>query len=162
MPPHAQSTSTLPFRRLICAVDFSDSSLRAVDLAGSLAKESNALLTLLHVVEWPWHEPPAPEWRELPPEQSIALREFRRYTETSATERLKTLISEAAPERHETATCVVHGKSYVEILRVAAEERADLIVMGVRGRNAADMMIFGSTTNQVVRHATCPVVTLRQ
>jgi nucleotide-binding universal stress UspA family protein len=162
VPPHAQSSSTLPFRRLICAVDFSDSSLRAVDLAGSLAKESDAALTLLHVVEWPWHEPPAPEWRELPAEQATALREFRRFTETNATERLKKLTSEASPGRSDIATCVAHGKSYVEILRVAAEERADLIVMGVHGRNAADVMIFGSTTNQIVRHATCPVLTLRR
>ena len=55
-----------------------------------------------------------------------------------------------------------HGKSYVEILRVASEQRADLIVMGVHGRNGLDMALFGSTTNQVVRQATCPVLTLRQ
>jgi nucleotide-binding universal stress UspA family protein len=34
-------------------------------------------------------------------------------------------------------------------------------VMGVHGRNALDLMLFGSTTNQVVRRATCPVLTLR-
>jgi nucleotide-binding universal stress UspA family protein len=33
--------------------------------------------------------------------------------------------------------------------------------MGVHGRNALDLMLFGSTTNQVVRRATCPVLTLR-
>jgi nucleotide-binding universal stress UspA family protein len=44
---------------------------------------------------------------------------------------------------------------------VAAEERADLIVMGVHGRNVLDMMLFGSTTSHVVRRATCPVMTLR-
>lgn len=162
VPPHTRSTSTLPFRRLLCAVDFSDSSRRGLDFAASLARESDAALTLLHVVEWPWHEPPAPDLRELPPDQAAALREFRRYTETSATERLKTWLSAAAPERRDTATRVVHGKSYVEILRVAAEDGADLIVMGVHGRNVADVMIFGSTTNQVVRHATCPVLTLRR
>ena len=45
---------------------------------------------------------------------------------------------------------------------LAAEERADLIVIGVHGRNILDMTVFGSTTNQVVRQATCPVLTLRQ
>jgi nucleotide-binding universal stress UspA family protein len=49
----------------------------------------------------------------------------------------------------------------VEILWVAAEDSSDLIVMGVHGRNLADLMLFGSTTNQIVRHATCPVLTLR-
>ena len=56
---------------------------------------------------------------------------------------------------------MAHGKSYVEILRVAAADRADLIIMGVHGRNVADVMLFGSTTNQVVRRDTCPVLTLR-
>ena len=38
---------------------------------------------------------------------------------------------------------------------------ADLIVVGVRGRNAVDLALFGSTTNQVVRAAECPVLTVR-
>jgi nucleotide-binding universal stress UspA family protein len=37
-----------------------------------------------------------------------------------------------------------------------------LIVMGVRGRNPLNLALFGSTTNQVVRHASCPVLTLKQ
>ena len=57
---------------------------------------------------------------------------------------------------------VVHGKAPVEILRVVAEIGADLVVMGVHGRNPADILIFGSTTHYVVRHATCPVLTLRR
>jgi len=44
---------------------------------------------------------------------------------------------------------------------VAASMPADLIVLGVRGRNAIDVMLFGSTANQVVRQATCPVLTIR-
>jgi nucleotide-binding universal stress UspA family protein len=56
---------------------------------------------------------------------------------------------------------MAHGKAYREILGVATEENVDLIVMGVHGRNALDLMLFGSTTNQVVRRATCPVLTLR-
>ncbi len=39
---------------------------------------------------------------------------------------------------------------------------ADLIVLGVHGRPAVDLMFFGSTTNQVVRHAACPVLTVRR
>lgn len=161
VPPQAQATSTLPFRRLLCAVDFSGSSLSALELASSLAKESDAALTILHVVEWPWQEPPPPVSRELPPEQAAALAEFRRYLETSATERLKALVPEAVRDGCAMEPRVAHGKSYVEILRVAAEDDADLIVMGVHGRNPADVMLFGSTTNHVVRRATCPVLTLR-
>ena len=50
---------------------------------------------------------------------------------------------------------------HIEILRAAATG-FDLIVMGVHGRNALDMMVFGSTTNHVVRQATCPVLTIRR
>jgi nucleotide-binding universal stress UspA family protein len=58
-------------------------------------------------------------------------------------------------------TQVVYGKAYRQILEVAASEHADLIVIGVRGRNPLDLTLFGSTTNQVVRRARCPVLTLK-
>ena len=162
VPPRAQATSGPPFKRLLCAVDFSDWSLTALELAFSLARESNAGVTIVHVIEWPWHEPPPPQLSEMPYEQAAALAEYRRYLEQSATTRLKALTSDAVPERCPTTLRVVHGKSYVEILRVAAEDEADLIVTGVHGRNAVDLMLFGSTTHQLVRRATCPVLTLRQ
>jgi nucleotide-binding universal stress UspA family protein len=63
VPPRAHATSRIPFRRLLCAVDFSDSSIAALQFAFSLAKESDATLTLLHVLEWPWEEPPSPHIR---------------------------------------------------------------------------------------------------
>ena len=76
-------------------------------------------------------------------------------------ERLAGLVPENVREHRATSSRVVHGKAYTEILHVAAEVEADLIVMGVHGRNAVDLMMFGSTTNQIVRRATCPVLTLR-
>jgi nucleotide-binding universal stress UspA family protein len=159
VPPRAKATSRLPFERLLCSVDFSDWSLAAVELAASLAQESGALLTLLHVVEWPWHEPPAPQLDPLSKE-AAALAEFRRYLEKSAGARLETLVPGALKAR--CTTRVGHGTPYREILRVATDQRADLLVVGVHGRNPVDMALFGSTTNQVVRHATCPVLTLRR
>ena len=162
VPPRARATSTLPFRRLLCPVDFSYPSVAALQMARSLASESASALTGLYVIEWPWREPPPPFAAELPPAQAHALAEYRRYVETSAMARLEGLIQEAVADRSAPVPRLSHGKSYVEILRLAAEERADLIVMGVHGRNGLDMTLFGSTTNQVVRQATCPVLTLRQ
>lgn len=161
VPPRARATSTLPFARLLCAVDFSDPSIAALQAAVSLARESGGALTLMHVLEWPWDEPPAPNVADLPPSQAVALAEDPRYLEKTAGVRLEALVPDDVRERRGAAARVVSGKSYKEILRVAAEERADLIVMGVHGRNALDMMLFGSTTSQVVRRATCPVMTLR-
>jgi nucleotide-binding universal stress UspA family protein len=159
VPPHARATST--FVRVLCPLDFSDPSLAACQAALSLTQASHGALMLLHVIEWPWQEPPAPAAHDLPPAQAAALAEFRRYLETSALMRLETLIAGAALDPPPIPQ-IVHGKPYVEILRVAALDGADLIVMGVHGRNVFDMALFGSTTNQVVRQATCPVLTLRQ
>lgn len=57
-------------------------------------------------------------------------------------------------------SAVMLGRPYLEILRMVEERAIDLIVMGVRGRGPVDMALFGSTTNHVVRRATCPVVTV--
>jgi nucleotide-binding universal stress UspA family protein len=53
---------------------------------------------------------------------------------------------------------VFEGRAHKEILRVALQERADLIVMGVQGRGAVDLMLFGSNTHAVIRGAACPVL----
>ena len=98
---------------------------------------------------------------ELPAEQAASLADYRRYVETSAMQRLSTLVEEAATSDVAMVPRVSHGKPYVEILRTAAEIGADLIVVGVHGRKAIDLMVFGSTTNHVVREAACPVLTLR-
>jgi nucleotide-binding universal stress UspA family protein len=160
VPPRAHLTSTLPPSRIMCAVDFSDWSLAAVDLAASIAQESGASLLLAHVIEWPWHEPPAPVFEDMPAEQSAALQEFRRYLDRRATKRLEALVPAAMAGRSDVR--VLNGKSYVELLRVAADEHVDLIVLGVHGRTVVDLALFGSTTTHVVRQATCPVLTLRR
>lgn len=161
VPPRAHATSRLPFKRLLCAVDFSESSLAALQYAFSMAKESNAGLTILHVIEWPWHESPPPSIGELPSEQAFALAEYRRYSEQSAMARLESLVPDTIPASCPITTRIRHGKPYVGILGVAAEDQIDLIVIGVHGRNPLDLSLFGSTTNQVVRRATCPVLTRR-
>jgi nucleotide-binding universal stress UspA family protein len=160
VPPRAHATSQLPFKRLLCAVDFSKASLDAVAAAVSLARESGATVTLLHVLEWPWVESPAPTFQELPPESASALAEFRRYSETSALQRLRSLTGDPDPTCA-LETRVSNGKPYTEVLRVAAEEQSDVIVVGVHGRNPVETALFGSTTNQIVRRATCPVLTVR-
>ena len=162
VPPRAHVTSRLPFRRLLCAIDFSESSVAALRYAASLAVESRAALTLLHVLEWPWNEPPPPDFTQLPAPQGAALAEYRRYSEKMASTEIESLLSMAAAVASPPTTRLRHGKPYVQILEVAAEEGSDLIVVGVHGRNPVDMMLFGSTANQIVRRATCPVLTLRR
>lgn len=155
VPPLARTTATLPFRRILCPIDFSESSLAALDFALSLARQGDAGLTLLHVIEWLADE-------ESPAGRPFAAPEYQRDRERDALARLQRSIPDSISNACRTTTRLTHGKAYREILRIAAEDRSDLIVMGVHGRNPLDLMLFGSTTNQVVRRATCPVLTLRQ
>jgi nucleotide-binding universal stress UspA family protein len=57
-------------------------------------------------------------------------------------------------------TVTTRGKPYREILALADANEVDLIVLGVRGRNPIDLALFGSTANQIVRRARCPVLTV--
>lgn len=161
VPPRVQRTSKLPFEHLICAVDFSDSSLAALELAISLAVEADARLTLLHVLEWPWREPPPPELGDVPEEVAKRLEAYRREREAHARVRLEGLLPESVRMSSKPDILVLNGKAYVEVLRAAADGAADLIVMGVRGHQRLEVLAFGSSANQVVRRATCPVLTVR-
>ena len=159
VPPHARTHSRIPFTRLLCAVDFSEASLRAVRTSLSLVLEPGVCLTLLHALEWPWEEPPPPAFLQLPPDQAYALAEFRRYSEAAALTRLESLVPDSFPGC-QVKTRVENGRACTGILAVAKEERSDLLVIGVRGRNPLDLALFGSTVNQVVRCAPCPVLTV--
>ena len=151
--PPAASTSKVTFKRILCPVDFSDSSTAALRFAFSLARESNARLTLLHVFEWPSDEASA--------RRVLETSEFHRQWELETRHQLEALIPDDVRNWCTPEPTLAFGKAYQQILRLAATEHADLIVMGVRGRYAIDLMLFGSTTQQVVRQASCPVLTLR-
>lgn len=153
VPPHARATSRLPFKRILCPVDFSDASLAALEFAFSMAQEGDAELTLLHVFD-AGDEPLT--------NRPINVPEYRPQLEHDFAEKLARLVPDSVRTWCRPTTRTAHGKPYREILGIAAEDSADLIVMGVHGRNALDLMLFGSTTNQVVRRATCPVLTLRR
>jgi nucleotide-binding universal stress UspA family protein len=82
--------------------------------------------------------------------------------EAEFTARLHALVPQNVGQACRPQVRVLRGKPYREILGIATKDQADLIVMGAHGRNALDLMLFGSTTNQVVRRASCPVLTLRR
>jgi nucleotide-binding universal stress UspA family protein len=132
------------FQKILFACDFSASSMKALDYALSLAREADARLTLLHVLEW------------LPSDD-----ERRRSLAEEALTRLREAVSPSAREWLETDEVVTEGRAYREILRIAQERAVELIVMGVQGRGALDVMFFGSTAHHVVRQAVCPVLTVR-
>lgn len=160
VPPHARPAAMerIPFKEILCPVDFSESAAHALLFALHLAQESDARITLLHVIEMP------PELRELSTwngKDVIDVPAVRAAAEADALQRLRALVPPSAGTFCTIATRVEEGKGYREILRVAAELSPDVIVMGVQGRGALDLMLFGSTTHGVVLGAGCPVLTVR-
>ena len=159
-PGAAGSPSPVAYKRILCPVDFSDSSLTALKYATSLAGEANATLTVVHVVEYGMHEWPD-IYEEFMSNQQLSIEDFRTRCRESSRERLELAVPPEARSWRKVESLLSEGKPYREIVRAAAEHQCDLIVMGVRGRNALDLALLGSTTQQVVRLATVPVLTIR-
>jgi nucleotide-binding universal stress UspA family protein len=158
--PHAVAdTGIAPapvlFKRMLCAVDFSDCSLNALNYALSLAQEADAHLVVLHVREWPG------EWAEPLGFANVDWDAMRQAYEREGLARLQDAIPDSVRAYCTVDMQVVEGKPYQAILQAAAEQRSELIVMGIHGRGAIDLLFFGSTAQHVVRQATCPVLTLR-
>ena len=153
--PDAVPSGPVLFKRILCAVDFSESSLTALKYALSLAQEADGCLTVVHVLGAEFVGQVGIG------EEHVSLAAFQRQHEEEA----RTLLDKAVPESTaaycKADTMLLRGKPWREILRIASDRQAELIVMGVQGRGAADLMFFGSTTQHVVREATCPVLTLR-
>lgn len=162
VPPRAEGSAVVPFKHILCVVDFSETSLKALATALSLAQEADAELTVVHVLEWPAPATPGvttPATPELGASGVFDLERYRAVLEADAGERLKALLPAGVQEWCTPETRVLHGKPWAEILAAASARHADLIVLGVRGRNPIDLMLFGLTANQTVRRATCPVLT---
>ena len=75
--------------------------------------------------------------------------------------KLEAAVPEGARQYCEVQTVMASGKPYREILREAATRDSELLVLGVHGHNPLDLLLFGSTAQQVVRRASCPVLTVR-
>ena len=161
VPPAAADAvpaSPVLYKSIVCPVDFSDSSMHALEYAFSVAREADARLTVLHVT---------PQEFDLPVEDrgddsGLTIAEFFERREQQARLRLEDVVRAGRDEYCTAEPLTVRGpRPWEEILRVATDRRADLIVMGVHGRGAVDLMLFGSTTQRVIRQAACPVLTLR-
>jgi nucleotide-binding universal stress UspA family protein len=159
VPKDSGDAAPVLFRRVVCAIDFSECSLHALDYATSFAQEADAQLTVVHVIELP---PDLPrEVHETVLAGPRTVREYVALAEEEGRARLTDAVSDRVCESVTTDTVLAAGKPYREILRVAAEHGADLLVVGVHGRGPIDRMLFGSTTQHLVRQASCPVLTLR-
>ena len=150
-PP--RDAGAVMFKTILCAVDFSRPSSRALEYALSLAQESGGRLVLAHVLE---------QFQEDAPRlhAHYDVPEFRYAFETEAQKRLLALLPEWARSWCDADTVIGHGRAHRELLRIASDRKADLMVLGVHGRNALEHALFGSTAERVLHGARIPVLTV--
>ena len=114
------------FRRIVCAADLTDDSAHTISFALSMAEENEARVVLLHVLDG-----------------RLEAGSLRRDLEAFALERLRRAVPDEARDLCAVDERVAAGKPHGEIVRVAAEEGADLIVMGTHGKSGFDHLLLG-------------------
>lgn len=142
-------------KKILCATDFSPTSTEALHFALALASRHEAALTLLHVIET------VPELGDpaFPPIPALAA--LRQEHEREALKNVERSLAQAGSGSVKTETRILLGRAYKEILRIAVEDRTDLIVMGAQGHGPIEHLLSGSNAQHVIRRATCPVLTVR-
>jgi nucleotide-binding universal stress UspA family protein len=149
MPP------VMPFKKILCAIDFSECSHAASMAAAQLAAESGAALTLVHV----WQPP-------LLTRDSAALLADEVHAEfvadcTKALAKAVAQLEGIGVAKIETK--LLAGVAWDCLVKEAASDPAyDLIVVGTHGRTGIEHVLVGSVAEKVVRHAPCPVLVARR
>lgn len=134
---------------ILVPVDFSAASLVALDHAAELAQTFGGKLSVLYVVEPIAY--PAEFGITLNMTPDLVSKAERELTKLVATRLPSTTVSVA----------VENGVADAGIIEYAARHGVEMIVMGTHGYGAVKHLLLGSTTERVVRHAPCPVLTLR-
>lgn len=141
-------------QKILIPVDFSETSMIAIEHAGFAAQVLKADLVLLHVVEKHWEKFSivAPEMRvDAPSDFTNAIE--KRLEETAAAIRSKYGVK---------STCITaDGNIFNEIVSVSKEHKVDLVVMGTHGTSGVVEFFVGSNTYKVVTESVCPVLSVR-
>lgn len=146
---HGGAHKAAKFRRVLFATDFSEESLAAAPYAISMAQENQARLILLHVMKQP----------ETAPTSRAA-----EDAMSSVVFQLHEIVPSAAELWCRPEAVVQFGHPAEQIMKVAKEREADLIVLGIRDAGVfigAATHLERTTAHKVVVHAACPVLTVR-
>jgi nucleotide-binding universal stress UspA family protein len=140
-------------RRILCPTDFSEGAAAATEQALSLAHAFGGTVTLFHVYSVPSYVFPDGSTFVAGPEVTTRI----------ADDVSNALAAAARSAEGRSGVPVLTrsaiGAPFEEILRVAGD--FDLIVMGTHGRTGLRHLVLGSVAEKVVRHASCPVLTVR-
>ena len=149
--PDALPPGRVPYSHIVCAVDFSPASVKALAYARAITRGTPAVMTAVTVLEPVRRLEPVYAGGPGTPEFDVQAHEV-----------LAARLHDAVGDPGDTHIdeIVADGKAYEAILRVAASRGADLIVLGAHAGRAG-LLGNGSTMNQVVRRATCPVLTVK-
>ena len=143
----------IELKTILVPTDFSECSNAAVKYGAALAKAFGATLHLFNVVQDPYTLPWGADGFAAPIGDMLA------DWEAQAKARLAESIPTTAAANTIVTTRV--GSPYTEIVRYAAQNHIDLIVLGTHGRGAIGHLLLGSVAERVVRTAPCPVLTVR-
>lgn len=144
----------MEIRRILFATDFSEGSSHALPYAADIARQYGAKLFLVHVIydvakSAGWYVP------------HVSIDEIYNDMEKSARAELEKSFVDEMRGLGDIERVVLKGIPYEEISKFAGEKKIDLVVLGTHGRRGIDRMLFGSTAEQVVRNAPCPVLSVR-
>ncbi len=144
----------ISFKKILCPIDYSECSARALRYAAGMALKDSARLYLMHVVDKRVFDYGGPiyETAASPDSETIARLE----------EKLRESVPREVRGDIQVETLVTIGIPAEEILKAARDKEADIVVMGTHGRTGIAHTIMGSVAENVVRHAPCPVLTVRQ
>ncbi|MDH3690513.1 MAG: universal stress protein [Gammaproteobacteria bacterium] len=139
--------------RILCPLDFSESSRKVLESAVFLTSTYHAQLQLLHVVD---HLHGFDNYQIL----VLTPQEIAERMEKNADENLSELLGHVK-EPINIEKVIKHGKASVKIIEAASETKTDLIVMGSHGRSGLSHALVGSVAEAVARHAPCTVLIVR-
>ncbi len=144
----------LQIKRILVPLDFSERANKVLNYAVALAEKMGAKICLLHVVE-PVFVSSEPGLTSLPQQTALA-------EETASKKRLLKIAGDLIPMGRLEKAVIREGTPFFEISAAAKSLKADLIVIATHGRTGLSHVLMGSTAERVVRHAPCPVLTIRR
>lgn len=145
----------LPLRKIMWPTDFSEPADEGLKIGLELADRFSAEMMLVHVVA------PMPIMYGTAAPTGFHIPSVLEEMQASAQKSLEEIRQAKIPDEIQARTFVVNGKPAHEIVRLAAQEKADIIVIPTHGESGWQRFVFGSVAEKVVRLADCPVLTIR-
>lgn len=139
------------FHRILVPTDFSDCAREAWDVAKRLSTAAGGELIACYVL---------PEKARFAPDLFADDRAINVRAWANAA--LDDMVHEARTKGLQARAAIRTGAPYQEIVALAIDERADLIVIGTHGRGGMNRVLLGSVADRVIRLAPCAVLTVRQ